>query len=108
MHLRPGSTAISTQEALPCSPNYQWSHAIDDDSVGGAEATTPQNQACLSCDRASSTFDMGSLPDFERQSWQLPFGKGRTFLGDANHFVNALAGVMGAIQGLAPCVPVFP
>jgi hypothetical protein len=69
--------------------NYQWSHAIDDDSVGGAEATTPQNQACLSCDRASSTFDMRSYLT-ANAIWQLPFGQGRAL--HANHLVNTVAG----------------
>jgi hypothetical protein len=73
------------------SANYQWSHAIDDDSVGGAEASTPENQACLSCDRASSTFDMRSYLT-SNAVWQLPVGRGHAFLGNANHVVNAVAG----------------
>lgn len=71
--------------------NYQWSHAIDDDSVGGAEATTPQNQACLSCDRASSIYDMRSYLT-SSAIWQLPVGRGHAALGNANSFVNAIAG----------------
>jgi hypothetical protein len=73
------------------SANYQWSHAIDDDSVGGAEASTPQNQACLSCDRASSMYDMRSYLT-SNAIWQLPFGPGHAFLGNANHVINAAAG----------------
>jgi hypothetical protein len=76
---------------LLLAANYQWSHSIDDGSVGGAEATVPQNQNCLSCDRASSIFDMRSY--FTSSAiWQVPIGRGHTLLGDANRFVNALAG----------------
>jgi hypothetical protein len=76
---------------LLLAANYQWSHAIDDGSVGGAEATFPQNQSCLSCDRASSMFDMRSY--FTSSAiWQVPVGRGHTLLGDANPVVNALAG----------------
>jgi hypothetical protein len=76
---------------LMLAANYQWSHAIDDDSVGGAEATTPQNQACLSCDRASSIYDMRSY--FTSSAiWQIPVGRGHMVLGNANRWVNAMAG----------------
>ena len=76
---------------LMLAANYQWSHAIDDDSVGGAEATTPQNQACLSCDRASSTFDMRTY--FTSSAiWQLPVGRGHMAIGNANHAVDAIVG----------------
>jgi hypothetical protein len=71
--------------------NYQWSHAIDDGAVGGAEATTPEEQACRSCERASSMFDMR---DYFTSSliWQVPVGKGRALLSNANPIVNALLG----------------
>jgi hypothetical protein len=71
--------------------NYQWSHAIDDGAVGGAEATTPEDQNCRSCERASSQFDMRSY--FTSSAiWQVPVGKGHTFLRDANPVVNAILG----------------
>jgi hypothetical protein len=71
--------------------NYQWSHAIDDGAVGGAEATTPENQACRSCERASSMFDMR---DYFTSSliWQVPVGRSRALLSNANPVVNALLG----------------
>ena len=76
---------------LMLAANYQWSHAIDDDSVGGAEATTPQNQNCLSCDRASSLFDMRRY--FTSSAiWQLPVGRGHEVLGGAGPLVNAIVG----------------
>jgi hypothetical protein len=76
---------------LLLATNYQWSHSIDDGSVGGAEATVPQNQNCLSCDRASSIFDMRSY--FTSSAiWQVPIGRGHALLGDTNRFVNTLVG----------------
>ena len=53
--------------------NYSWSHAINEDTQGGGGPATPQNVACVSCDKASSAAD-------ERQtlyvsaSYPLPFG----------------------------------
>jgi hypothetical protein len=71
--------------------NYQWSHAIDDGAVGGAEATTPEDQACRSCERASSQFDMRSY--FTSSAiWQIPVGKGHHLLGNANPVVSAILG----------------
>jgi hypothetical protein len=71
--------------------NYQWSHAIDDGAVGGAEASTPENQNCRSCERASSQFDMRHY--FTSSAiWQIPVGRGHALLGNANSFVNALLG----------------
>jgi hypothetical protein len=81
----------NVQTGLLLAANYQWSHAIDDGSVGGAEATVPQNQNCLSCDRASSMFDMRSY--FTSSAiWQVPMGRGKALIGDANPIVNALVG----------------
>ena len=71
--------------------NYQWSHAIDDGAVGGAEATTPEDQSCRSCEKASSQFDMRSY--FTSSAiWQIPVGRGHTLLRDANRVVNGLLG----------------
>jgi hypothetical protein len=76
---------------LLLAANYQWSHAIDDGSVGGAEATVPENQNCLSCDRASSMFDMRSY--FTSSAiWKIPVGRGHTFLGNASPLVNSILG----------------
>ncbi len=76
---------------LLIAANYQWSHAIDDGAVGGAEATVPQNQNCLSCERASSQFDMRSY--FTSSAiWQIPVGRGRTLLGNASPVTNMIVG----------------
>jgi hypothetical protein len=76
---------------LLLAANYQWSHAIDDGSVGGAEATVPQNQHCLSCDRASSMWDMRSYLT-SSAIWKIPVGRGHTVLGDVNPVVNSILG----------------
>jgi hypothetical protein len=61
------------------SANYLWSHAINDGSTGGGEATYPQINSCRACDTASSdadirhTFSMNAI-------YKLPFGKDSTFL----------------------------
>ncbi|HEY3839480.1 MAG TPA: carboxypeptidase regulatory-like domain-containing protein [Bryobacteraceae bacterium] len=76
---------------LLISSNYQLSHAIDDGAVGGAEATTPENVACRSCERASSQFDMRSF--FSSSAiWTVPVGKGRRYLGNASPVLNFLLG----------------
>jgi hypothetical protein len=60
------------------SANYEWSHSIDDGSLGGGEADTPQNSNCIPCERASSDQDMRSY--FTASTiYQLPFGRGRQF-----------------------------
>ena len=40
------------------SANYQWSHSINDGSVGGGESVAAQNIGCRACDRASSDQDI--------------------------------------------------
>jgi len=80
---------IST--GLLISANYQWSHAIDDGAVGGAEASTPQNINCRSCERASGQFDMRSY--FTSSAiWRVPVGKSHRFLSNASPAVNAIQG----------------
>jgi hypothetical protein len=79
--------SLSTELLL--AANYQWSHAIDDGAVGGAEATTPENINCRSCEKASSRFDMRSY--FTSSAiWSIPVGKGHSLLGDAPRIMDAL------------------
>jgi hypothetical protein len=76
---------------LLISANYQWSHAINDGAVGGAEATTPENINCRSCERASSQFDMRSY--FTSSAiWKVPVGNGHHLFGNASPIVNAILG----------------
>jgi hypothetical protein len=91
---------------LLISANYQLSHAIDDDSVGGAEAITPQNQSCIRCERASSQFDMRHY--FTSSAiWRVPVGRGHALLGNAGPVLNTLIGGwqmagVGSIRGGLP------
>jgi Carboxypeptidase regulatory-like domain/TonB dependent receptor len=81
----------SIRTGLLLAANYQLSHAIDNGSVGGAEATVPQNQNCIPCETASSQFDMRSY--FTSSAiWQIPVGRGHTFLGTASPVFNTIVG----------------
>ena len=87
------------------SANYEWSHSIDDGSLGGGEADTPQNSNCIPCERASSDQDMRSY--FTASTiYQLPFGRGRQFLGSISRPTDfliggwQLSGIVSARSGL--------
>ncbi|SDF39421.1 TonB-dependent receptor [Terriglobus roseus] len=91
---------------LLISANYQLAHSIDDGSVGGAEAISPQNQSCIRCERANSQFDMRHYLTASA-IWQLPIGRGHAVLGNAGSFVNALVGGwqmagIGSVRGGLP------
>ena len=76
---------------LLLSANYQWSHSIDNGSLGGGEADVPQNVNCLACERASSDQDMRQF--FSASAiWQLPVGRGHALLGSSSSLMNALLG----------------
>ncbi|HLJ16410.1 MAG TPA: TonB-dependent receptor [Bryobacteraceae bacterium] len=69
---------------------YSWSHSIDNDS-GGSFGSPNLNPANFQLDKGSSDFDIrqrlaGSV------LYELPFGKGKKFLGDAGSFINQLVG----------------
>ena len=81
----------SMRTGLLIATNYQLSHAINDGSTGGAEAIAPQNQSCLRCERASGQFDMRHY--FTSSAiWQLPIGRGHSFLGHAGSALDAVIG----------------
>jgi Carboxypeptidase regulatory-like domain len=76
---------------LLLSVNYEWSHSINNGGIGGGESDTPQNINCLSCERASSDQDMRNY--FTASSiWQVPIGKGHTFLGNASRAMDLIVG----------------
>jgi hypothetical protein len=55
--------------------NYQWSHSINDGSVGGGEALAPENINCRACDRGSSDQDIRQY--FASSAvWQIPYARG--------------------------------
>ena len=60
---------------------YTFAHSINDGSVGGGEASAPQNALCRRCDKGPSIFDVRH--NFILSSvYELPFGKGKTYFTD--------------------------
>jgi hypothetical protein len=55
------------------SANYMWSHALNDDGIGGGESDVPQNVSCRACEKASSDFDVRHV--FNANAvFRLPWG----------------------------------
>ncbi|HEY4047666.1 MAG TPA: carboxypeptidase regulatory-like domain-containing protein [Acidobacteriaceae bacterium] len=76
---------------LLLSVNYELSHSINNGGIGGGESNKPQNISCLRCERAPSDQDMRHY--FTASSvWQIPVGKGHTFLGSASRPIDLIAG----------------
>lgn len=76
---------------LTASANFTWSHSIDNGGLGGGEADTPQNMACLRCERASSDQDMRTY--FSSSAiWQLPIGRGRKYFGSSSRTFDLFLG----------------
>ena len=77
--------------------NYTWSKSIDDSSVGDDNVTwlgsftsiQDPNKPWL--ERSLSTFDTPSVLKFS-YSYDLPFGRGRTFFGNMPRALNLLIG----------------
>jgi hypothetical protein len=74
---------------LLISANYQWSHAIDDGSLGGEEFAVSENANCRSCERSSSSQDMRQY-FASSVIWKIPVGRGRSFLRKAPAVVDLL------------------
>jgi hypothetical protein len=72
------------------SANYQWSHEIDNGSLGGGEADFPQNPLCMPCERASGDYDARHVFHVDA-IYYLPFGTGQKYLSNPG-FVNAIVG----------------
>jgi Carboxypeptidase regulatory-like domain/TonB dependent receptor len=72
------------------SANYQWSHEIDNGSLGGGEADFPQNPLCMPCEQASGDYDARHV--FHANGiYNLPFGQGQRYLsnpGVVEHIVS--------------------
>jgi hypothetical protein len=77
-------------QGLSFQTHYTWSHSINDGSVGGGEANSPENVNCLHCDKGPSVFDIRH--NFTANAvYELPFGAGKRFLNEG--------GVMNKIVG---------
>jgi hypothetical protein len=59
---------------------YMWSHSINDASVGGGEATQPQNVANPKADRGNSAQDIRHTATVN-WVWELPYGQAHRSLG---------------------------
>jgi hypothetical protein len=81
----------SLSTGLLISANYQWSHGIDDGSLGGGEFSAPENANCRTCDRASSSQDMRQYFS-SSVIWKIPVGRGYALLGKAPAVVDLLLG----------------
>ena len=76
------SLRMNNWHGLLVSVNYMFSHALNDGSAGGGSADNngPQNVACRSCEKASSSIDARNA--FSANfSYQVPFGRGRWYGG---------------------------
>jgi hypothetical protein len=58
-----------------------WSHAITDGSIGAGESVSFENQACRTCDRSDSPFDVRHTMT-SNAIYELPFGPGQRYLND--------------------------
>ncbi len=69
---------------------YMWSHAINDNNVGGGESTAPENVNNRRAERANSAYDIRHTLT-TNFVWELPFGTGKRFL-NAGGFAGAVFG----------------
>jgi hypothetical protein len=60
---------------------YNWSHAINDGSVGGGESNGPENVNCRQCDKGPSVFDIRHNVA-ANAVYELPFGPGKAHLSE--------------------------
>lgn len=104
-HALQASVQRSFSTGWMLSGNYEWAHSIDDGGIGGGEADTPQNNNCIPCERSSSDTDIRSY--FRLSTiYELPVGRGRTFLGGSSRMTDLflggwqLAGIASARTGL--------
>ena len=83
------------QQGLSFDVNYTYSHSLDtasgNESSGGITGVNIQNPLRLDSNRGNSNFDIRHLVN-ANFIYELPFGKGKAFLGGASRGVNALVG----------------
>jgi len=77
---------------LLVAANYAYAHEIDNGSNGSGDGDeiSPQNPLCLSCDRASGTWDARHVVN-GNAVYQLPFGLGKPMLHQPG-IASAIAG----------------
>ncbi|MGH9469198.1 MAG: carboxypeptidase regulatory-like domain-containing protein [Terriglobia bacterium] len=68
--------------------NYTWSKALTNSMEGGSASTLSQIAACRKCDKGLAAYDVPQALVLSTV-WELPVGRGRTFLSKTNPVVNA-------------------
>ncbi|SDF39743.1 TonB-dependent receptor [Terriglobus roseus] len=71
--------------------HYMYSHALNDGSVGAGDGDAAQNLSCFRCEYASSDFDARNSGNVSAV-YDLPFGRGRTYLNNASKAMDLLVG----------------
>ena len=82
------SVQRATRSGLFLKLNYSWSHAINEDSQGGGGPATPQNAACVVCDKGNSASDQRHAV-YANASYALPFGRSNRWGGWSLSGVNS-------------------
>jgi hypothetical protein len=84
---------------LALQARYTWSHSINDGSVGGGESNGPENVNCLPCDKGPSVFDVRHNIA-ANAVYELPFGKGRSYLNNGGVLDKIVGGWRVSSVGL--------
>ncbi|MBZ5564227.1 MAG: TonB-dependent receptor [Acidobacteriia bacterium] len=71
--------------------SYAWAHYIDDTGGGNTSGFIPPDPNNLRAQRASGPFDFRHILTVS-YVYQLPFGRGKRYLSNANGFVNQTLG----------------
>ncbi len=71
--------------------NYTWSKVVSNTEQGGAPVGINQRGTCLSCDKGLAGYN---APQRLVASgvWELPFGKGKRYMGESSSLVNQIIG----------------
>jgi len=71
--------------------NYTWSKALTNTMQGGANSPLNQMASCRDCDKGMAGFNIPHRLAVA-SVWEVPVGKGKTFLRGASPYWNALIG----------------
>lgn len=93
-------------KGLTVGGQWTWSHSIGN-TGGSNEAQTAHNPFDFSFDRGNNAFDVRHSMN-ATALYEMPFGKGRKFLGDAHPLVDAIFGgwQMGGVVNARTGLPI--
>ena len=78
--------------ASPCLNSFTWSHALDNASASlEGNTPSPQDGNNIAADYGQSDYNL-PISDVTSFIYELPVGRGREFLSNANGFVDAALG----------------